>query len=58
MPIGGRDANSRRISSGFHARDLDPEPEDKVKILHKIEHGLDEETHPAAAQSEPKKNGG
>jgi tetratricopeptide (TPR) repeat protein len=51
----------RKLEAHFqwnHARDLDPEPEDKVKILRKIEHGLDEETHPAAAQTEPKKNGG
>ena len=51
----------RKLEAHFqwnHARDLDPEPEDKVKILHKIEQGLDEETHPAAAQTEPKKNGG
>jgi hypothetical protein len=41
-----------------HARDLDPEPEDKVKILHKIDHGLDDEQHPAAAEAGPKKNGG
>ncbi|MGQ0444471.1 MAG: tetratricopeptide repeat protein [Beijerinckiaceae bacterium] len=51
----------RKLEAHFqwnHARDLDPEAEDKVKILHKIEHGLDEEAHPAAAQAQPKKNGG
>lgn len=51
----------RKLEARFqwnHARDLDPEPEDKVKILHKIEHGLDDEPHPAAAEAEPKKNGG
>jgi Flp pilus assembly protein TadD len=51
----------RKLEAHFqwnHARDLDPEPEDKVKILHKIEHGLDDEPNPAAAEADPKKNGG
>jgi len=51
----------RKLEAHFqwnHARDLDPEPEDKVKILQKIEHGLDDEPNPAAAQADPKKNGG
>ncbi len=41
-----------------HARDLGPEPEDKDKILRKIEHGLDSEPSPAAAQADGKKTGG
>ncbi|QBR72725.1 hypothetical protein CU048_06820 [Beijerinckiaceae bacterium] len=51
----------RKLEAHFqwnHARDLDPEPDDKVKILRKIEHGLDEEGLPAAAEADPKKNGG
>ncbi|HUI20557.1 MAG TPA: tetratricopeptide repeat protein [Methylocella sp.] len=51
----------RKLEAHFqwnHARDLDPEPEDKVKILQKIDHGLDDEPHPAAAEAEPKKDGG
>lgn len=51
----------RKLEAHFqwnHARDLDPEPEDKVKILQKIEHGLDDEPRPAAAEAEAKKNGG
>jgi tetratricopeptide (TPR) repeat protein len=51
----------RKLEAHFqwnHARDLDPEPEDKVKILRKIEHGLDDAPKPAAAQAEEKKNGG
>ncbi len=51
----------RKLEAHFqwnHARDLDPEPEDKVKILQKIEHGLDDVPNPAAAEAEPKKNGG
>ncbi|MCI0736381.1 MAG: tetratricopeptide repeat protein [Beijerinckiaceae bacterium] len=51
----------RKLEAHFqwnHARDLGPEPEDKAKILYKIEHGLDEEPNPAAAQAEEKKNGG
>jgi tetratricopeptide (TPR) repeat protein len=51
----------RKLEAHFqwnHARDLDPEPEDKVKILQKIEHGLGDEPHPAAAEAEPKKSGG
>jgi tetratricopeptide (TPR) repeat protein len=51
----------RKLEAHFqwnHARDLGPEPEDKDKILHKIDHGLDDEPKPAAAQAEAKKNGG
>ena len=51
----------RKLEAHFqwnHARDLDPEPEDKVKILQKIEHGLDDEPRPAAAEADAKKNGG
>ncbi|MEN5083599.1 tetratricopeptide repeat protein [Bosea sp. TWI1241] len=39
-----------------HARDLGPEPEDKPKILRKIEKGLDD--GPSANAAEPKKEGG
>jgi tetratricopeptide (TPR) repeat protein len=51
----------RKLEAHFqwnHARDLGPEPEDKVKILRKIDHGLDDEPRPAAAEAEPKKSGG
>ncbi|WP_407339498.1 tetratricopeptide repeat protein [Methylocapsa polymorpha] len=51
----------RKLEAHFqwnHARDLDPEPEDKVKILRKIDQGLDEEENPAAAEADPKRNGG
>jgi tetratricopeptide (TPR) repeat protein len=51
----------RKLEAHFqwnHARDLGPEPDDKDKIQHKIEHGLDDEPSPAAAQAEGKKNGG
>jgi len=51
----------RKLEAHFqwnHARDLGPEPEDKDKILDKIEHGLPEEEKPAAADAEPAKNGG
>jgi len=51
----------RKLEAHFqwnHARDLGPEPEDKDKILFKIEHGLDDEQTPSAAQAEAKKNGG
>lgn len=53
--------SGRKLEAHFqwnHARDLDPEPEDKEKILRKIEHGLDDEPNPSAAQAEAKKNGG
>jgi tetratricopeptide (TPR) repeat protein len=40
-----------------HARDMGPEPEDLPSILKKIDSGLPDET-PAAAQTEPKKDGG
>jgi tetratricopeptide (TPR) repeat protein len=51
----------RKLEAHFqwnHARDLGPEPEDKDKILDKIEHGLPDEKKPAAADAEPEKNGG
>lgn len=51
----------RKLEAHFqwnHARDLGPEPEDKEKILHKIEHGLDDEPKPSAAQAEAEKDGG
>ncbi|ACB94507.1 tetratricopeptide repeat protein [Beijerinckia indica] len=51
----------RKLEAHFqwnHARDLGPEPEDKDKILAKIEHGLDDEEKPAAAEARPAKNGG
>ncbi|WP_036259309.1 tetratricopeptide repeat protein [Methylocapsa aurea] len=51
----------RKLEARFqwnHARDLNPEPDDKVKILRKIERGLDEDEKPAAAEADPHKNGG
>jgi Flp pilus assembly protein TadD len=51
----------RKLEAHFqwnHARDLGPEPEDKDKILDKIEHGLPDEQKPAAADAEPSKSGG
>jgi tetratricopeptide (TPR) repeat protein len=50
----------RKLEAQFqwnHARDLKPEPEDLTRILKKIDSGL-EEDKPAAAEVEPKKNGG
>lgn len=50
----------RQLEAKFqwnHARDLSPEPEDLVKILRKIEKGLDE-APPSASAAEPKKDGG
>ncbi|KUL96976.1 hypothetical protein DK26_03170 [Bosea sp. WAO] len=50
----------RQLEAKFqwnHARDLSPEPEDLVKILRKIEKGLDE-APPSANAAEPKKDGG
>ena len=50
----------RKLEAVFqwnHARDLKPEPDELPKILKKIESGLDE-SNPASATSEPKKNGG
>jgi tetratricopeptide (TPR) repeat protein len=47
----------RKLEAHFqwnHARDLGPEPEDKAKILEKIEHGLDDDPTPAAAEANPK----
>lgn len=49
----------RKLEAGFqwnHARDLGPEPEDKERILRKIEHGLDDS--PAATKAELTNNGG
>jgi Flp pilus assembly protein TadD len=46
----------RRLEARFqwnHARDLNPEPEDLQKILHKIEHGMEDEPKPASAGVEP-----
>ena len=62
----------RKLDAHFqwnHARDLGPEPDDKVKILDKIEHGLPPEKTPEAADAKdkatpapsddtPKKDGG
>jgi Flp pilus assembly protein TadD len=51
----------RKLEAHFqwnHARDLNPEPDDKVKILRKIDHGLEGDENPAAAEAEPRKNGG
>lgn len=51
----------RKLEAHFqwnHARDLDPEPEDKIKILRKIDQGLEEEENPAAAEAAPERNGG
>ena len=51
----------RKLEAHFqwnHARDLGPEPEDKDKILAKIEHGLPDEPKPASADAEAPKNGG
>lgn len=51
----------RKLEAYFqwnHARDLGPEPEDKVKILRKIDHGLDEEKNPAAAEVDRSRSGG
>ena len=51
----------RKLDAHFqwnHARDMGPEPEDLPAILKKIDSGLPEEPQPAAAQTEPKKDGG
>ncbi len=51
----------RKLEARFqwnHARDLGPEPEDKEKILRKIEHGLDDAKSPAATKAELTNNGG
>jgi tetratricopeptide (TPR) repeat protein len=51
----------RKLDAHFqwnHARDMGPEAEDLPAILKKIDAGLPEETQPAAAQAEPKKDGG
>jgi tetratricopeptide (TPR) repeat protein len=50
----------RKLDAHFqwnHARDMGPEPEDLPNILKKIDSGLPDAT-PAAAQAEPKKDGG
>jgi Flp pilus assembly protein TadD len=50
----------RKLDAHFqwnHARDMGPEPEDLPTILKKIDSGLPDEA-PAAAQTEPKKDGG
>ena len=51
----------RKLEAHFqwnHARDLGPEPEDKDKILSKIENGLPDDPKPASADVEAPKNGG
>jgi tetratricopeptide (TPR) repeat protein len=51
----------RKLDAHFqwnHARDMGPEPEDLPAILKKIDSGLPDEDKPAAAQTEPKKDGG
>ncbi len=55
----------RRLEAGFqwnHARDLNPEPEDLVKIKRKIERGLEDGPSANAVEpkdaAEPKKDGG
>jgi tetratricopeptide (TPR) repeat protein len=51
----------RKLEANFqwnHARDLGPEPEDKVRILDKIEHGLSDDPTPAAAEAAPKDQNG
>ena len=47
----------RKLDAHFqwnHARDLGPEPDDKVKILAKIEHGLPDVKEPEAADAKDK----
>jgi tetratricopeptide (TPR) repeat protein len=51
----------RKLEAHFqwnHARDLNPEPDDLKRILEKIDHGLDDDPQPAAAEAEAGKNGG
>ncbi|MCB5175297.1 tetratricopeptide repeat protein [Microvirga sp. SM9] len=46
----------RKLEAKFqwnHAKDSNPEPEDLEKILKKIEHGMEEEPKPAAAETVP-----
>ncbi len=46
----------RKLEAKFqwdHAKASNPEPEDLVKILRKIDHGLEEEPNPAAAEGAP-----
>ncbi|WP_395665952.1 tetratricopeptide repeat protein [Methylocella sp.] len=47
----------RKLEAKFqwnHARDLGAEPEEKEKILQKIEHGLPDDPTPAAAEAAPR----
>jgi tetratricopeptide (TPR) repeat protein len=51
----------RKLEARFqwnHARDLGPEPEDKERILRKIEHGLDDDKSPNATKAELTDSGG
>ncbi|MBL8588767.1 MAG: tetratricopeptide repeat protein [Methylobacteriaceae bacterium] len=51
----------RKLEATFqwnHARDMKPEPEDLVKILKKIQYGLDEAEKPASAETQTSKSGG
>jgi Flp pilus assembly protein TadD len=52
----------RKLDAHFqwnHSRDMSPEPDDLPRILKKIESGMpDAPEMPAAAQAEPKKDGG
>lgn len=51
----------RRLEARFqwtHARDLEPEPEDLVKIIKKLADGLPEDAKPAAAGNPAGNNGG
>jgi tetratricopeptide (TPR) repeat protein len=51
----------RKLEARFqwqHAKDSQPEAEDLARILHKLEHGLDSQPNPAAAETPPKHNGG
>ena len=41
-----------------HAKDLKPEPDELTKILHKLQHGLTEETSAADAKPKTRGNGG
>jgi predicted negative regulator of RcsB-dependent stress response len=46
----------RKLEAKFqwdHAKTSNPEPEDLVKILKKIDNGLEEDPKPAAAESTP-----
>jgi Flp pilus assembly protein TadD len=51
----------RKLEAQFqwnHARDLGPEPEDRDRILKKIESGLEDEAKPVAPEANGEKNGG